>query len=82
MEKKIVDENQTVTKAIIKNEKQYHPIGNKKSSIYDSTMKDHKKNILLLKRKGLSDEKLVRYFVENKNEEAFDEIVKRYTDKI
>ena len=45
-------------------------------------MKETKKDILSLNPKDLSDEKLVRYFVENKNEEAFDEIVKRYTDKI
>lgn len=81
MEKKIVDKDQTVTIPIIKNEKQYNSFVNNKSSIYDSTMKEHKKNILLLK-KNLSDEKLVRYFVNNKDEESFNELVNRYTDKI
>jgi len=81
MEKNIVDKDQTVTILIIKNEKQYNPFVNNKSSIYDSTMKEHKKNILLLK-KNLSDEKLVRYFVNNKDEESFNELVNRYTDKI
>lgn len=81
MEKKIVDKDHTVTIPIIKNEKQYNSFVNNKSSIYDSTMKEHKKNILLLK-KNLSDEKLVRYFVNNKDEESFNEIVNRYTDKI
>ena len=82
MEKKRVDKDQTVTIPIIKNEKKYNSFVNKKSSAFDSTMKEHKKNILLLKRKNLSDEKLVRYFVNNKDEEAFNELVNRYTDKI
>ncbi len=36
----------------------------------------------LLKRKKLSDEELVRLFLENKDEEPFNEIVNRYADKI
>ena len=36
----------------------------------------------MLSYKGLSDEKLVRSFVETQDEEAFNEVVDRYADKI
>ena len=54
----------------------------KKADSDNFAMKDHKFDILSLNPKNLSDEKLVRYFVENKDEEAFNEIVNRYTDNI
>lgn len=43
---------------------------------------ENPKGITKLNHKELSDEELVRAFVEDQDEEAFNEIVNRYTDKI
>ncbi len=44
--------------------------------------REYSKDNAILNLKDLPDEKLVRYFVETQDEEAFSEIVNRYGDKI
>jgi RNA polymerase sigma-70 factor, ECF subfamily len=44
--------------------------------------REYPKDIAILNPKGLSDEELVRAFLENEDEEGFNEIVNRYGDKI
>lgn len=74
--------NKTDKKAVIGEEMQLYSVGNKGAATFDSSARGYSKEVALLNRKNLSDEKLVRLFVENEDEEAFNEIVNRYTDKI
>ena len=57
-------------------------IRNKVATITDSSVRGHSNGNGILNHKGLSDEELVRNFVENQYEEAFNELVNRYADKI
>jgi len=57
-------------------------VGNKAGAIFDSSAGKYSNSNGILNRKELSDEKLVRVFVEIQDEEAFSEIVNRYGDKI
>jgi len=57
-------------------------IRNKVATITDSSVRGHSNSNGILNHKGLSDEELVRNFVENQHEDAFNELVNRYADKI
>jgi RNA polymerase sigma-70 factor, ECF subfamily len=69
--------------AIIEEESQHFcSVGNKMTAIPDFPSGRYSNSNGILNHKELSDEKLVRSFVETHNEEAFSEIVNRYGDKI
>jgi len=57
-------------------------IRNKVATIPDCSVRRYSNDNGILNHKGLSDEELVRNFVENQYEEAFNELVNRYADKI
>jgi len=48
----------------------------------DSSVSEYSKDVLLLNRKRLTDEKLGKLFAEDKDEESFNEIVSRCADNI
>ncbi|MER3446679.1 MAG: RNA polymerase subunit sigma [Candidatus Dadabacteria bacterium] len=56
-------------------------IGNQ-AAIPNSLHRRYSNNIGILNHKGLSDEVLAMSFLEDRNEEAFNEIVNRYGDKV
>jgi RNA polymerase sigma-70 factor (ECF subfamily) len=58
----------------------FYSIENEAAAI--PTVRRHSSGNGILNHKELSDEKLVRSFVETHNEEAFNEIVNRYGDKV
>ncbi len=60
----------------------FNSLGNKEFSIFDSSVKTRIRGNGLLIRKKLSDEKLVWLFINNEDEEAFNEIVSRYKNRI
>ncbi len=74
--------NKTDKKAVIGEEMQLYSVGNKGAATFDFSVREYSNDVALLNRKNLSDEKLVRLFVKNEDEEAFNEIVNRYGDKI
>lgn len=77
------DRNITVEGLAIKRETQLScPIRNKEADIPDSSARRHSNGIGISNHKELSDEELVRSFVETHDEAAFNEIVGRYADKI
>jgi RNA polymerase sigma-70 factor (ECF subfamily) len=76
--------NRTDEKArrIGKESRLFCSIGNKAAVIPDSLSRTYSDYNGVLKHKELSDEVLVRSFLEDQSEEAFNEIVTRYGDKI
>jgi RNA polymerase sigma-70 factor (ECF subfamily) len=72
----------TVDKAAIGEESSLYAVGNKRRAIPDSSSGRYSNGNGFLNQKQLSDEELVRSFVESQNEESFNEIVNRYGDKI
>ncbi len=66
--------------AIREESKLFYSIGNRAAAL--PTVRRYSSNSRILNHKGLSDEKLVKSFVEAHDEEAFTEIVNRYEDKI
>jgi RNA polymerase sigma-70 factor (ECF subfamily) len=72
----------TVDKAAIGEESSLYAVGNKRRAIPDSSLGRYSNGNGFLNQKQLSDEELVRSFVESQNEESFNEIVNRYGDKI
>jgi RNA polymerase sigma-70 factor, ECF subfamily len=71
-----------VDKAVIGEESRLYAVGNKRAAIPDSSSGRYSNSNGILNHKELSDEELVRVFVETQDEEAFSEIVNRYGDKI
>lgn len=65
-----------------KESQQFYSIENKAIGIPDSSVRRHSNNKRILHPKESSDNVLVRSFVETRDEEAFNEIVNRYGDKI
>jgi RNA polymerase sigma factor, sigma-70 family len=59
-----------------------YSVVNKATAVPDSSVRRYSNDIAILNHKELSDEELVRSFVETQDEEAFNEIVNRYADKI
>ena len=75
--------NMTVEKLAISEESQsFHPVGNKAGAMPDSSAMRYSYDYRILNHKECSDEELVRSFVKTQDEEAFNEIVNRYADKI
>jgi RNA polymerase sigma-70 factor, ECF subfamily len=70
------------TRRIGKESHLFCSIGNKAAVIPDSLSRRYSDYNGVLKDKDLSDEMLVRSFLEDQSEEAFNEIVNRYGDKI
>jgi RNA polymerase sigma-70 factor (ECF subfamily) len=60
----------------------FYSAENNAAAITDSSVRGDSNSNGILNNKGLSDEELVRNFVENQYEEAFNELVNRYADKI
>jgi RNA polymerase sigma-70 factor, ECF subfamily len=60
----------------------YCPVGNKTAAIPDSSVRRNSYNNWILNHKESSDEELVTSFLETQDEDAFNEIVNRYRDKI
>jgi hypothetical protein len=81
-EKKMEDINITVGQVATGEETRLYSVGNKAAAIPDSSVGKYSNYNGILKHKELSDEVMVRYFVETQDEEAFSEIVNRYGDKI
>ncbi len=66
-------------------EMQICSVENKEATTFESSdpsVRESSKEVAPLNRDKLSDEELVRLFVENGDEEAFNEIINRYEDKI
>jgi RNA polymerase sigma-70 factor (ECF subfamily) len=83
MGKRMKDVNTTVEKLAIEKESQLsYSIGNKTAAIPDSSAGRYSYNNGILNHKELSDEELVGSLVEAQDEEAFNELVNRYADKI
>jgi RNA polymerase sigma-70 factor, ECF subfamily len=75
--------NITVEKLAIGEELQLnYAMGNKTAAVPGSSARGYAHNNRILNHKESSDEELVRSFVETQDEETFNEIVKRYGDKI
>lgn len=72
----------TVDQAAIGEETRLYSVGNIEAAIPDSSAGKYSNQNGLVNHKELSDEVLIRYFVETQDEEAFSEIVNRYGDKI
>ncbi len=72
----------TVEQAAIGEETRLHSMGNKAAAISDSSAGKYSNSNGILNHKELSDEELVRVFIETQDEDAFSEIVNRYGDKI
>jgi RNA polymerase sigma-70 factor (ECF subfamily) len=73
----------TEQKADIGGESQlFYSVENKAVAIIDSSTRKYSNHNGILNQKELSDELLVRSFLEAQSEEAFNEIVNRYGDKI
>jgi RNA polymerase sigma-70 factor, ECF subfamily len=68
--------------AVQKKSKLSYPMGNKTAAIPDSSARRYSKDNGISSHKGLNDEELIRLFLKDENEEAFNEIVNRYGDKI
>jgi hypothetical protein len=58
----------------------FYSFGNKTTAILDSSVRKYPNNNG--NHKEVSDEDLVRSFVEDQDEETFNEVVSRYGDKI
>jgi len=65
-----------------KESKLFRSIAGKGAAIPESLSRRHSDSKGILNHRELSDEELVRSFVEAQDEEAFDELVNRYADKI
>lgn len=76
------DINITVGQVATGEETRLYSVGNKAAAIPDSSAGRYSNSNGILNHKELSDEELVRVFVETQDEEAFSEIVNRYGDKI
>jgi len=59
-----------------------YSLGRDITANFDSSVISYPKDVLSLNRKKLSDEKLVRLFINIEDEEAFNEIVSRYKNRI
>jgi RNA polymerase sigma-70 factor (ECF subfamily) len=70
-----------VDQSAIGEESRLYSAGNKAAAIPDSSAGRYSNSNGILNHKELSDEELVRVFVETQDEEAFSEIVNRYGDK-
>ena len=68
--------------AIQEESQQFYSAGNKTAAIPDSSVRRNSYNNWILNHKESSDEELVRRFMETQDEEAFNEIVNRYRDRI
>jgi RNA polymerase sigma-70 factor (ECF subfamily) len=68
--------------AIQKKPKVSYTMGNKAAGRSDSSAGKYSNGNRILNHKELSDEELVRSFLETQDEESFNEIVNRYGDKI
>src|SRR5713101_3337373 len=68
--------------AIQEGSKHFYSAGNKTATIPDSSVRRNSYNNGISNHKELSDEELVRRFMETQDEEFFNEIVNRYRDKI
>ncbi|HEX3035994.1 MAG TPA: sigma factor [Thermodesulfobacteriota bacterium] len=68
--------------AIQEGSKHFYSAGNKTAAIPDSSVRRNSYSNRIINHKDSSDEELVRSFVETQDEEAFNEIVNRYADKI
>ena len=66
----------------IEGETQLYSVQKKEAAIFNSSVTESSKTVTSLNQNKLSDEELVRLFVENQDEEAFNEIVNRYGNKI
>jgi RNA polymerase sigma-70 factor (ECF subfamily) len=62
--------------------KHFYSAGNKTAAIPDSSVRRNSYNNWILNHKESSDEELVTSFLETQDEDAFNEIVNRYRDKI
>jgi RNA polymerase sigma-70 factor, ECF subfamily len=60
----------------------YYTVGNKTAAMPGSSVRKHSDNNGKLNHKEFSDEELVKSLVESRDQEAFNEIVNRYGDKI
>jgi RNA polymerase sigma-70 factor, ECF subfamily len=75
--------NIAVEKLAIREESQlFYSVEDKAAAIPDSPTKRYSNTNGILNHKELSDEELVKCFVKAQDEEAFNEIVNRYGDKI
>src|ERR1700758_3589627 len=72
----------TVEELEIREEPQRYTVLNKEVVMFDSLMGKYPKDIAIPNLKGLPDEELVGGFVKDQNEEAFNELVNRYGNKI
>ena len=72
----------TVEELEIREEPQRYTVLNKEAVMFDSSMGKYPKDIAIPNLKGLPDEELAGRFVKDRNEEAFNELVNRYGDKI
>src|SRR5712692_3716669 len=68
--------------AIQKKSEVSYTMGNKATARSDSSAGKYSNGNGILNHKELSDEELVRSFLETQDEESFNEIVNRYGDKI
>jgi RNA polymerase sigma-70 factor, ECF subfamily len=72
----------TVEELEIREEPQRYTVLNKEAVMFDSSMGKYPKDIAIPNLKGLPDEELAGRFVKDRNEEAFNELVNRYGDKV
>ncbi|HSE83390.1 MAG TPA: sigma-70 family RNA polymerase sigma factor [Thermodesulfobacteriota bacterium] len=68
--------------AIQEGSKHFYSAGNKTAAIPDSSVRRNSYSNGIINHKESSDEELIRRFMETQDEEAFNEIVNRYADKI
>ncbi len=78
----MMETNATFEKSAVKESSLFYSFKNKPTSIFDSITREYKEVTPKLNHKGLSDEQLVKLFLQNKDEEGFNEIVNRYENKI
>ncbi|MGH7889678.1 MAG: RNA polymerase sigma factor, partial [Thermodesulfobacteriota bacterium] len=78
----MIETNATFEKPAAKNPKIFYSLKNKPSAIFDSSTREYTEVTPELNYKTLSDEKLVKLFLQDKDEEGFNEIVNRYDNEI
>jgi RNA polymerase sigma-70 factor (ECF subfamily) len=75
----IMEQVSTVVKETAK---KFHLGGIEEALMIDSPPRGYSLDVLIPSHKALTDEELIRRFTENDDEDAFNEIVNRYTDTI
>ncbi len=78
----MIETNAAFEKPAAKNPKIFYSLKNKPSAIFNSSTMEYTEITPELNYKTLSDEQLVKLFLQDKDEEGFNEIVNRYDNKI